>query len=129
MKFNSSISSSITKVVHKIRNKYNKLIWLNSTSFKLHQAGSIILRQHRFRVLTDLSCLYAASNFVKVWIKILDLDYDMRGYQVLEAVTQPFASLLNLDFTTRIGSIMCSCLHWGWSIIDTSIYVVWSETA
>jgi hypothetical protein len=47
------------------------------------QAGSIILRQHHFRVSTDLSYLYARSNFVKVWIKILDLYDDMQSYQGL----------------------------------------------
>jgi hypothetical protein len=66
------------------------------------QAGSIILRQHYFRVSTDLSCLYAPSNSVKAWIKILDLDYDMWSYQGLADVTQPFASLLDLDFPTRV---------------------------
>jgi hypothetical protein len=66
------------------------------------KAGSIMLRQHRFLVSTNLSGFYASNSFVKIWIKILDLDYDMRGYHGLVAVTQPFSTLLDLDFNIRI---------------------------
>jgi hypothetical protein len=65
-------------------------------------AGMIMLRQISFKVSTDLSCLYAMSNPIKIWIKILDLDYDMRDYQGLVAVTQHFGSILDLDFNTRL---------------------------
>jgi hypothetical protein len=64
--------------------------------------GSIILRQHRFIVSTDLSSFYSLIKGLKVWIRIFDLEYDMRGYQSFAAVTQPFGNLLDLDFNTRV---------------------------
>jgi Domain of unknown function (DUF4283) len=77
-------------------------------------AGMITLRQISFKVSTDLSCLYALSNPVKIWIRILNLDYEMRGYQGLVAVTQPFGSLLDLDFNT----ILRSDLRWARVFIE-----------
>jgi hypothetical protein len=77
-------------------------------------AGMITLRQISFKVSTDLSCLYALSKPVKIWIRILDLDYEMRGYQGLVAVTQPFGSLLDLDFNT----ILRSDLRWARVFIE-----------
>jgi hypothetical protein len=79
-------------------------------------AGMITLRQISFKVSMDLSCLYAPSNPVKIWIRILDLDYDMRGYQGLVAVTQPFGSLLDLDFNT----ILRSDLRWARVFIEVA---------
>jgi hypothetical protein len=67
-------------------------------------AGMITLQQISFKVSTDLSYLYATSNPIKIWIRILDLDYDMRDYQGMVAVIQPFGSLLDLNFNTRLRS-------------------------
>jgi Domain of unknown function (DUF4283)/Zinc knuckle len=74
---------------------------------ELLHLGFVVLRQHRFVVSSDLSCLYANSPPLKIWIRIFDLDYDMWGYQCLAAVVHPFGKLLDVDFNTRTRADLC----------------------
>jgi hypothetical protein len=63
---------------------------------------SIVLKQRRFVIFSDLSCLYSQYKGVKLWIHIYDLEYDLWGYHGLEAVTRPFGNILDLDFDARV---------------------------
>jgi hypothetical protein len=63
-----------------------------------------VFGSQRFIISTDFASLYGRTKPEQFWIKIFNLDFDLRGPGVLCAIIQPFVRLLDLDtvFSSRI---------------------------
>lgn len=48
--------------------------------------GCVIFGTYWFSVFSDLSILSSHTDHVQVWLRITNIDYDMRGRQGLEVV-------------------------------------------
>jgi hypothetical protein len=78
--------------------------------------GFTFLGAHRFTVSTNLSCLRGQSPPERFWIKILNLDYDLRGPKAIAAVVRPFGRLIKLDSP----SLARSDLRWARGVVEVA---------